>query len=71
MIIYEKQRKILKLFIKKTDEYIEKDDLQSLLADLSDFIMIWGYDRRKGRDNLLGRKLHRLYIEIYLQNKNS
>lgn len=71
MIIYEKQRKILKLFIKKTDEYIEKDDLQSLLADLSDFIMIWGYNRRRGRDNLLGRKLHRLYIEIYLQNKNS
>ena len=27
MIIYDKQKKILKLFIKKTDEYIEKDDL--------------------------------------------
>ena len=45
MIIYEKQRKILKFFIKKTDEYIEKDDLQSLLADLADFMMIWGYNR--------------------------
>ena len=69
MIIYEKQRKILKLFLKNVDEYIESDDLQRLLSDLADFIIIWGYDRRRDRLNLLGRKLNKLYYEKHIQNR--
>ena len=71
MIIYENQRKILKLFIKNTDEYIEKDDLNGLLFALFIFTMVYGFNEKRGRLNLLGRKLDKLYDEILEQNRNS
>ena len=71
MIIYENQRKILKLFIKNTDEYIEKDDLNGLLFALFIFTMVYGFNKKRGRRNLFGRKLDKLYDEILEQNRNS
>ena len=68
MIIHDKQRKILKLFIRNTDKYIENNDIRNLLGELLDFSMRYGFDHEKGRNNWLGRKLDKLYDEIYWQN---
>ena len=68
MIIHDKQRKILKLFIRNTDKYIENNDIRNLLGELLDFSMRYGFDHKKGRNNWLGRKLDKLYDEIYWQN---
>ena len=69
MIIYEKQRKILKLFIRDVDNFIEEDNINGLLHELHAVYMTWGFNMSRGRYNWLGRKLHKLCIEILLQNR--
>ena len=69
MIIYEKQRKILKLIIRNVDEYIESDNIGGLLHELHAVYMTWGFNDSRGRLNWFGRKMKRLCREIIQQNR--
>ena len=69
MVIYDKQRKILKLFIKNVDEYIEKDDLDSILCLIAAFVSQYGFKKNGEWLNVVGKKLDKLYDEILEQNR--
>ena len=69
MVIYDKQRRILRLFIKNVDEYIEKDDLDSILCLIAAFVSQHGFKKDGEWLNVVGKKLDKLYDEILEQNR--
>ena len=69
MIIYDNQRKILKLLIRNVDDFIEEDNINGLLHELHAVYMTWGFNDSRGRLNWFGRKMKRLCREIIQQNR--
>lgn len=69
MVVYEKQKKILKLFVRDFDKYVENDDMEGLGHETAIIIMRYGYNYEKGRKNFIGRIVDKTYNEIRIQNR--
>ena len=69
MIVYDKQRKILRLFVRDFDKYVENDDIAGLGHETGIIVMRYGYNYEKGRKNFIGRIVDKAYNEIRMQNR--
>ena len=71
MIISEKQKRVLRFFIKDLDALIEKDNLEDVLTAIFVVTGKYGFTRDNEHLNIIGKKLDKLYDEILEQNRNS
>ena len=70
MKITDKQIKELREYLPEIDRIVEADDLQELEIQLDGLIADIGLTDDQEWLNPLGKKLQKLYDEIYAQNHN-
>ena len=69
MILYEKQRRILKILVKNFDEIEESGDVNRLLMEINTLVGRYGMTRNRQFVNKFGLFLEKLYDEILEQNR--
>ena len=66
--INECQKRLLLEYLPDSQQYIDNDDIGSLLLDLDDKLTEVGF-KADYELNGVGHKLQKLYDQIYMQNK--
>lgn len=69
MKITKEQKEILSVYIDKTEEYIEKDDVNGLLREIDWVITEKGLTQDQEWLTPFGKIFQKIYDDIYYQNE--